>query len=345
MLFFTFLSLLHFIPSILAWGAVGHEIVAVIAEIHLFPSTKEQLKTLIPKGSLAPIASWADKIKFANRWSSSLHYANSVDDYPPERCSFPGKSGWTDDRNIFSAIGNYTDRLSDSRLSTTQRSDALKFLVHFIGDLHQPLHIAGRDKGGNGDPVMWGGRHTNLHSLWDGLLIARALRDLHNYTQPLPSDQIEDVLKGAIYDSYVRWIIWEGVRVWWKKDINDWIDCSSTHVLGQQNSQQIFSPSGSKTSKFSYADSPDSCSVEWATEIHKTVTCPLAFPPLPYDKDTRPLPDLSGKWYNEVKKDKTLEKVLAMGGLRLAYILNNILGDPEEMKFMGDSRGGIYNLV
>jgi hypothetical protein len=126
---------------------------------------------------------------------------------------------------------------------------------------------------------------------------------------------------------------------------SNWIDCSSNPISAQENSQQIFSPSGIKTSKFSHIKSPESCSLDWATDIHETVTCPLAFPPPPYDKDTRPLPDLSGKWYSEVKKDKTLEKVLAMGGLRLAYILNNVLGDPEEMKHLGDDRGGIYNLV
>lgn len=63
---------------------------------------------------------------------------------------------------------------------------SLRFLVHFLGDVHQPLHLTSRERGGNGDPVLWEGRRTNMHSLWDGLLIARALRETNNYTKPLP---------------------------------------------------------------------------------------------------------------------------------------------------------------
>lgn len=64
---------------------------------------------------------------------------------------------------------------------------SLRFLVHFLGDVHQPLHLTNRDRGGNSDPVKFEGRRMNLHGLWDGQLIAKALRDQANYTQPLPS--------------------------------------------------------------------------------------------------------------------------------------------------------------
>ena len=107
-------------------------------------------------------------------------------------------------------------------------NEALKFLVHFYGDLHMPLHLAGRARGGNGIKVLFDGRHTShsfvfiylnenslvvdLHSLWDGLLIAQRIRTLpRNYTVPLPFPQIEYNLRGAIYDPYVRRVMWEGI--------------------------------------------------------------------------------------------------------------------------------------
>lgn len=65
--------------------------------------------------------------------------------------------------------------------------EAFRFVLHFLGDVHQPMHLTSRERGGNGDFVLWEGRRSNLHSVWDGLLIARALREQHNYTTPLPS--------------------------------------------------------------------------------------------------------------------------------------------------------------
>ena len=64
---------------------------------------------------------------------------------------------------------------------------SLKFLIHFIGDVHQPLHLTNRDRGGNQFTVRFEGRTMNLHGLWDNQLIAKALRDQRNYTRPLPS--------------------------------------------------------------------------------------------------------------------------------------------------------------
>ncbi|KAJ7028539.1 hypothetical protein C8F04DRAFT_62519 [Mycena alexandri] len=77
--------------------------------------------------------------------------------------------------------------------------------------MHMPLHLTGPDRGGNSIPVffrIFSGRRTNLHSLWDGLLIAKALRSVPpQYTRPLPYPQIEWSLRGAIYDPYIRMIM------------------------------------------------------------------------------------------------------------------------------------------
>lgn len=64
---------------------------------------------------------------------------------------------------------------------------ALRFLVHFVGDVHQPLHLTDRERGGNDDFVRFENRKINLHSLWDTALITKAIREQSNYTKPLPS--------------------------------------------------------------------------------------------------------------------------------------------------------------
>ena len=150
------------IPTVVAWGAAGHEIVATIAQIHLHPSTIEQICEILPEYAdchLAPIASWADKVRMHMRWSSSLHYVNGRGDHPAQRCVF-GEESWmgTPGHNVLSAIRNTTMWLEKGYPGA---EEALKFLVHFVGDMHQPLHLTGRDKGGNGAKVKFDGRITS----------------------------------------------------------------------------------------------------------------------------------------------------------------------------------------
>ncbi|KAH9897056.1 S1/P1 nuclease-domain-containing protein [Cubamyces lactineus] len=241
------------LPRAYAWGAAGHEIVATIAQIHLpkpvlslvcdilSPSlnlTAESESEAYPPCHLASIASWADKIRMRPeyRYTAPLHYVNAVDDAPPHSCPFPGTHGWQGrpTGNILAAIGNVTNVLRDfarGERSAPDAEEALKFLVHFVGDMHQPLHMSGREKGGNGVRVAWNGRVTNLHSVWDGLLIAQAVRlTPRNYTYPLPGSEgafVEPHLRGAIYDPYIRRIMHEGLSVGGKFDpeSDSWPDC------------------------------------------------------------------------------------------------------------------------
>ena len=165
-------------PQVRAWGAagkpsrsclffannictVGHEIVATIAQIHLHPTTVEKLCSILPKYAechLAPIATWADKVRVFYKWSSHMHYVGDTDDHPGDHCVF-GEGGWEDPAaNVLTAIHNTSQWLKDGREGA---EEALKFLVHFMGDLHMPLHLTGRDRGGNDMKVKFGGRMTS----------------------------------------------------------------------------------------------------------------------------------------------------------------------------------------
>lgn len=112
---------------------------------------------------LASVASWADQIKGRMKWSSALHYVNPVDDHPSQRCIFPGVRGWDGQLhiNILDAVKNVTNVLQrwvDREVSDGAAEEALKFLVHFVGDMHQPLHLTGREQGGNKVEVEFNGR-------------------------------------------------------------------------------------------------------------------------------------------------------------------------------------------
>jgi hypothetical protein len=77
--------------------------------------------------------------------------------------------------NMTSQLQQYKVTLPTTPEEKASREDALKFFVHFLGDIHQPLHLSGRDKGGNNARAKWGRARTNLHRIWDGQIIVVSL--------------------------------------------------------------------------------------------------------------------------------------------------------------------------
>ncbi|GLB39346.1 putative S1/P1 Nuclease [Lyophyllum shimeji] len=288
------------LPGVLGWG---HEIVATIAQIHLHPSVFPTLCSILnytspdptaPPCHLAPIAAWADKVRYHMRWSAPLHYVGALDDHPSQTCAFPGQRGWAGAKghNVLGAVRNVTglleDYVSDAHGSAVRHdaaNEALKFLVHFLGDLHMPLHLTGRDRGGNSVKVKFGERVTSLHSLWDGLLIAKAIRETpNNYTRPLPSRQIEHSLRGTIYDSYVRRIMWEGVLSSWKDEIPDWLSCPAPSPPSPSPPPPPPAPSSALTSIWHTltrlllpSHLPDTTTPSDETETDDALLCPHAW--------------------------------------------------------------------
>ncbi|CAK5281148.1 unnamed protein product [Mycena citricolor] len=305
--------------GVVAWGAAGHEIAATIAQIYLDPSVLPTICTLLnststdptaPLCHLAPVATWADKYRNKMRWSAPLHYIGAKDDYPSRTCAFPGTHGWAgrEGGNVLGGIRNVTDILEGvvpygrrGEMSTQQyelASEALKFLIHFMGDMHMPLHLTGRDRGGNSMKVAFNGRQTNLHSLWDGLLIAKALRSVpRKYNQRLPSRKIESALRGTIYDSYVRMIMVEGVLSQWQRELPDWLACPAQSApvslamptsLGTfwQQAVYVWERVTRRSSAATDIDDALICPYYWAQPIH-ALNCELVWPKAldepPYD--------------------------------------------------------------
>jgi len=149
---------------------IGHEIVATIAQMHLRPSVLPIicyiLNTPLPKCHLAPISTWADENRGKLPWSANMHFINPLDDHPPKTCLFPGVRGWEGKQfiNVLDAVKNTTSLLEkwvDKDASDKVASEALKFLVHFVGDVHQPLHLTGRVRGGNDARVKFGNKDAS----------------------------------------------------------------------------------------------------------------------------------------------------------------------------------------
>lgn len=158
------------------WGVLGHRVVARIAETRLTVPARAEVRALLHGGTLVDVAMWADSIRPHRRTTAPWHYVNvPITDSVFDRASVcPDPPGC-----VVSAIERFQSRLADRTLPAQDRAEALRFLVHLIGDLHQPLHAGDdHDRGGNSVLVTYLGRTTNLHALWDsGLLEARGLRE------------------------------------------------------------------------------------------------------------------------------------------------------------------------
>lgn len=168
----------------LGWGSDGHRITAQIAVQRLSPQAKAAIDSMLGGKSLPEVANWADEIKSDRSydWAKPLHYANVA----AGATQFDLQRDCPEAGCVVSAIVKYTAILRDEKASTEARIEALKFLVHFVGDIHQPLHVArARDKGGNDIKVEFFYDRTNLHTVWDTLLIRRARKRWTNYAREL----------------------------------------------------------------------------------------------------------------------------------------------------------------
>ena len=187
------LCLLAFCAPLHAWSAFGHRLVGELAERQLSETARAQIADLLrdeADPSLAAIAFWADEFRDLPEGEATgpLHYVRIHDadcHYMPERDCANGEC-------VVGAIQRFARELADTRLPRQRRTDALKFLVHFIGDVHQPLHAGNRsDRGGNDFQINLSGKGSNLHRVWDGSLLDSAKLDLGRYTDMLDRRRIE----------------------------------------------------------------------------------------------------------------------------------------------------------
>jgi len=201
------LVLLSLAPSANAWGPTGHRVIAEIAQRHLTPAARRKVFRLLGGRTLADVANWPDELRSDPRFDKYkvLHFATVPNGVASYRNSEKAPCG-----DLVVAIDAFTAFLRTGKRSAlysvkalTDKSDgsgkgacnpqeteaitpdtALRFLVHLMGDLHQPLHVGGTDLGGNKVDVEWMDRwKTNLHSTWDDEMVDYERLDYIQYAR------------------------------------------------------------------------------------------------------------------------------------------------------------------
>ena len=156
-------------PTAWPWGPTAHRVCVRFAEERLTPRARASVRELLEPGSrLDDAATWADQQR-EFRGSESWHYVNvpiTAARYDPRFCQ-PGGC-------IVSKIEEFRRVLRDPNAGLQKKRPSLKFLMHFVVDLHQPLHVGDNgDRGGNLLQVLFFNRGTNLHSVWDSKIMER----------------------------------------------------------------------------------------------------------------------------------------------------------------------------
>jgi hypothetical protein len=152
---------------LISWGFKGHRAVATIAQKHLTSNTAYVVSAYLKGEGMADVATWADENR--NRKTAPWHFLNLPLGLTHEQFVTTVSES---DNNVYSAILKTEASLKDNSLTPDQKNEALKYLIHLVGDAHQPMHISRReDKGGNTIQLRFDHKGTNLHSLWDSKLI------------------------------------------------------------------------------------------------------------------------------------------------------------------------------
>lgn len=191
-----------------AWGKTGHRVVAAIADTQLSGLARAHVREILGGAeSLDEAANWPDEMRsapgqFWQKTATPWHYVTlngiTYDHAPPEG-------------DALEALNHFRSVLRDPAASLADKQLALRFVVHLVGDLHQPLH-AGKccDKGGNDVKVTFFGKPTNLHAVWDSAL---------------PDD--EQLSFSELAAKLERHITNQDVLDWWDINPRDWISESA----------------------------------------------------------------------------------------------------------------------
>lgn len=198
--------------NVFAWGTTGHRVVTEIAERNLNKKAKKNLKKLLDNQTLSYFANYPDFMKSNPDYKQfdSWHYLNLEANLSKEAC-FEALENSTD-KNLYKRSLLLIDELGEENFTKAELQEKLYYLIHMIGDAHQPMHM-GRpeDLGGNKITVEYFGQRTNIHSVWDSKLVDD---EKYSYTEyatilnVLTKEQKKEIqsgdLKDWLYDSHVK---------------------------------------------------------------------------------------------------------------------------------------------
>lgn len=196
-----------------AWGQQGHRVTGQIAENYLTEQSKQQLTKIMGAETLAESATYPDEMRsspelFWQKTANPYHYVTLSDGEHYHSHDAPAVG------DAVTALKKYTQILQNPQSSLADKQLAVRFVVHLIGDLHQPLHVGSKardDQGGNKVKVKYFGKDSNLHKVWDSEMID---------TQQLSYTEQATILN--------RYITSADVKNWSSIQVKQWIAESAT---------------------------------------------------------------------------------------------------------------------
>ncbi len=169
---FTFTLFIAF--TLVSWGVIGHRAIGKIAENHLSSQANTAVNEILGEQSLSDVSTYADEIRSKPEFkiTGTWHYINLPLGLNQDQ--FNLKVGTMTQDNVYSALMQCEQDLQSKTTNKNQKIFALKFIVHLVGDLHQPMHVSREeDKGGNTIQLNFNGLGSNLHRVWDSGLIEK----------------------------------------------------------------------------------------------------------------------------------------------------------------------------
>jgi len=288
-----------------AWGSLGHQLTGAIAQKLMNPDAYHKVQSLLPadwNGNMSRAATWADEVKRTRGyagWSGPLHFVD-IKDNPSESClQYDGERDCADGQCLIGAIANYTTRLGCS-YSQPQRSEAVKFLIHFLGDITQPLHNCARLKGGNGAKIgQFDKKHSlNLHTLWDTTMIEKRVKNDFGKSGP----------------RYLDYLLTQAHTVYQAQQA-EWTECLTVASMAKRPRNPPTTGSGSHSDGPPVIQGPAAeCAVAWATDSDG-INCQAVWPA--YDQD--PEQDFGADYYQNAYP--VIEQQLVKAGVRMARLL------------------------
>lgn len=186
-----------------AWGPNGHRIVGEIGERYLSEAARRGVEEILGAESLAEASTWPDEIRSDPAWerAAAWHFI-SIDDEETLATTERSPAG-----DVLEALKRFEAVLRDPEAAKRAKVEALRFYVHFVGDVHQPLHVGRRgDRGGNAIRVRWFGEPRNLHSVWDSGLIEAEELSFTEYVRFLLGDAAQTEIAAWQDEPHEEWV-------------------------------------------------------------------------------------------------------------------------------------------
>lgn len=190
------------------WGATGHRATGYIADKYLSKKAKKAIERILNGQSLAIASTWMDEMRSDStyNYTADWHWVTIPDGMTYEQAEKNPKG------DIIESIERIVAELKSKKLTPQQETERLKWLIHLVGDIHQPLHVGrGDDRGGNDIKIMWFRADSNLHRVWDS--------DMIDDTRLSYTELAESLGKPSVNQ----------VQAWQRNSVRDWANESMSY--------------------------------------------------------------------------------------------------------------------